>query len=65
MLELSLNNVNLLDSINKANNAFIRTPEPSEVCEFDSMHVLADWLYWASQNNLVSQERYIKQYQNI
>ena len=24
------------------------------------MYVLADWLYWASLNNLVSQERYNK-----
>ena len=36
------------------------TPEPSEVCELDSMYILADWLYGASLNNLVSQERYNK-----
>ena len=59
MLKLSLNNVKLFDNINKETYIFIRTPEPSEVCELDSMYLLAGWLYWASQNNLVSQERYI------
>ena len=58
MLKLSLKNLKLFDNINKETNSFIRTPEPSEVCELDSMYLLADWLYWASQNNLVSQERY-------
>ena len=58
MLKLSLKNLKLFDNINKETNSFIRTPEPSEVCELDSMYLLADWLHWASQNNLVSQERY-------
>ena len=58
MLKLSLKNLKLFDNINKETNSFIRTPEPSEVCELDSMYLLADWLYWASKNNLVSQERY-------
>lgn len=58
MLKLTLKNLKLFDNINKDTNNFIRTPEPSEVCELDSMYLLADWLYWASQNNLVSQERY-------
>ena len=59
MLNLTLKNLKLFDNINKAINSFIRTPEPSEVCELDSMYILADWLYWASLINIVSQERYI------
>jgi hypothetical protein len=59
MLKLSLKNLKLFDIINKESNTFIRTPEPSEAGELDSMYLLADWLYWASLNNLVSQERYI------
>ena len=56
MLKLSLKT--LFDNNNKETTTFIRTPEPYEVCELDSMYVLADGLYWASENNLVSQERY-------
>ena len=59
MIKLTLKMFNLFDTINQETNTFIRTPEPSEVCELESMYVLADWLYWASLNNLVSQERYI------
>jgi hypothetical protein len=59
MLKLSLKNLKLFDIINKESNTFIRTPEPSEAGELGSMYLLADWLYWASLNNLVSQERYI------
>ena len=55
MLKLSLKNLKLFDNRNKETNTCIRTSEPSEVCEPDSMCLLADWLYWASQNNLVSQ----------
>ncbi len=40
MLKLSLKNLKLFDNINKDTNNFIRTPEPSEVCELDSMYVL-------------------------
>ena len=58
MLKLSLKNLKLFDNINKETNNFIRTPEPSEACELDSMYIFADWLGWASLNNLVSQERY-------
>ena len=58
MLKLTLKNLQLCDEINKETNSFIRTPEPSEACELDAMHLLAGWLYWASHNNLVSQERY-------
>jgi hypothetical protein len=46
MLKLTLKNFKLFDIINKESNTFIRTPEQSEVCELDSMYVLADWLYW-------------------
>ena len=60
MLKLTLKNLKLFDIINKETNKFIRTPEPSEACELESMYLLADWLYWASINNLVSQERYIE-----
>ena len=59
MLKFTFKNLKLFDKINKETNTFIRTPEPSEACELESMYVLADWLYWASLNNLVSQERYI------
>ena len=60
MLKLTLKNLQLFDIINKESNTFIRTPEPSEACELESMYLLADWLHWASKNNLVSQERYIE-----
>ena len=58
MLKLTLKKFKLIDIIKKETNTFIRTPAPSEACELDSMYLLADWLYWASLNNLVSQERY-------
>ena len=66
MLKLTLKMFNLFDTINQETTTFIRTPEPSEVCELDSMYSLADWLYWASQNNLLIQERYnsISEYLN-
>ena len=60
MLMLNLKKLKLFDTINKETNTFIRTPEPSEAGELESMHLLADWLYWASLNNLVIQERYNK-----
>ena len=44
MLKLSLNNLKLFDNINKEMNNFIRSPQPTEVCELDSMYLLADWL---------------------
>ena len=44
MLKLTLKNLKLFDNLNKETNTFIRTPEPSEVCELDSMYLLADWL---------------------
>ena len=59
MSNLTFKNLKIFDIINKESNTFIRTPEPSELCELDSMYILADWLYYASQNNIVSQERYI------
>jgi hypothetical protein len=60
MLKLTLNNLKLFGISNKESTTFVRTPEPSEACELESMYLLADWLYWASLNNLVSQERYKK-----
>ena len=59
MSNLTFKNLKIFDIINKESNTFIRTPEPSELCELDSMYILADWLYYASKNNMVSQERYI------
>ena len=44
MLKSHLKNLKLIDTITKATNKFIRTPEPSEACELDYMYVLADWL---------------------
>ena len=44
--------------MNTETTNFIRTLEPSEACELESMYVLADWLSYASENILVSQERY-------
>jgi hypothetical protein len=59
MSKVTFKNLKLFDIINKQSHTFIRTPEPSELCELDSMYILADWLYYAYCNNLVSQERYI------
>ena len=60
MLNLTLNNLKLFDIINKETNTVISTPELSEACKLESMHLLSDWLYWASLNNLVAQARYIE-----
>ena len=59
MSNLTFKNLKIFDIINKESNTFIRTPEPTELCELDSMYILANWLYDASKNNMVSQERYI------
>ena len=59
MANLTFKNLKIFDIINKESNTFIRTPEPTELGELDSMYILADWLYDASENNMVSQERYI------
>ena len=59
MSKLTCENLKLFDIINKQSNTCIRTPEPTELCELDSMYILADWLYSASLDNMVSQERYI------
>ena len=59
MLKLTRKSLSLFDITNKETIIFIRTPEPSEACELESMYILADWLHWASLNNLISQERYI------
>ena len=59
MSNLTFKNLNCFDIINKESNTFVRTPEPSELGELDSMYILADWLYYASLHKLVSQERYI------
>ena len=58
-INLTCKNLKLFDIIDKQCNTFIRTPEPTELCELDSMMLLADWLYCASLDNMVSQERYI------
>ena len=59
MSKLTFENLKVFDIINIQPITFIRTPDPTELCELDSMHILADWLYYASQNNMVSRERYI------
>jgi hypothetical protein len=59
MSKLTFNNFKLFDIIIQQSHTFIRTPEPTELCELDSMYILADWLYYAYCNNMVSQERYI------
>ena len=59
MSKLTCKNLKLFDILNKQSNTFIRTPEPTELCELDSMMILADWLYSASRDNVISQERYI------
>ena len=46
MLNFTLKNLKLFDTLNKETNTSIRTPEPSEACELDSMYLVADWLYW-------------------
>jgi hypothetical protein len=62
MSKLTFKNLKLFDLINKQCHTCIRTPEPTELCELASMYILADWLYDAYCNNLVSQERYINLY---
>jgi hypothetical protein len=59
MSKLTLKNLKLFDVLITQSNTCIRTSEPTELGEVDSMYILADWLYWASLNNMVSQERYI------
>ena len=59
MSKLTCKNLKLFDILNKQSNTFSRTPEPTELCELDSMMILADWLYSASRDNVISQERYI------
>ena len=59
MSNLTFKNLRTFDIINKESDTFIRTPEPTEICELDSMYLLADWLYYASLHKLVTQERYI------
>ena len=41
MSNLSFKNLKLFDISNKASDTFIRTPEPTELCELDSMMILA------------------------
>jgi hypothetical protein len=59
MFTLTIKSLKLFDIINKQSNTFNRTPEPTEIGELESMYISADWLYYASLNSLVSQERYI------
>jgi hypothetical protein len=62
MSKLTVKNLKLFDIISQQSHTFIRTPEPTELCELDSMYILADWLYYAYLNNMISQERYINLY---
>ena len=59
MSNLTFNKLKIFDIINKESDTIIRTPEPTEICELDSLYILADWLYDAHFNNIISQERYI------
>ena len=59
MSNLTFNNLKIFDIINKESDTIIRTPEPTELGELDSMYILADWLYDSHFNNIISQERYI------
>jgi hypothetical protein len=58
MSKLTPDNNDLFYILNTQSNTFIGTPEPTDLGELDSMYVLADWLYWASLNTMVSQEIY-------
>ena len=59
MSKLTSTKLQLFDILNKQSNTFIRTPEPTELCALDSMYILADWLYYAYLNHMVSQEIFI------
>ena len=59
MSKLTFNTSKIVDILNKRSNTFIRTPEPTELCELDSVTMLADWLYSASRDNVFSQETFI------
>jgi hypothetical protein len=56
MYKLTIQKLKLFDILNNPSNTFIRTPEPTEIGELESMYRLADWLCYASLNSLVSQE---------
>ena len=43
MSNLTFNNFKIFDILNKESNTCIRTPEPTELGELDSMYILADW----------------------
>ena len=60
VFNLTLNSFPLFDLSHKQSNTCIRTPEPTELCELYSMYILADWLYYASQNTIISQDIYLK-----
>ena len=59
MSNLTFNNSKIFDTLTKETGTIVRNPEPSELCELDSMYILADWLYYASQTTMVSQELHI------
>ena len=59
MSKVTFNNLKMFDKLNTQSIMFIRTPEATELCELDSMYRLADWFYYASLDNMVSQEIYI------
>ena len=58
MSNLTFKNFKMFDILSIESNTCIRTPEPTELGESDSMYILADWLYDASFNNMVSHEIY-------
>ncbi len=60
--KLTFKNIQISEQLNKEGR-FIHTPEPSEIDEVEqdlkSMYHMADWLYWASINNKISNKKYI------
>ena len=60
--KLTLQNLHIANTINN-DGQFIRTPEPSEMCEVEHelkyMYLLADWLLWASKNHKITTKKYI------
>jgi hypothetical protein len=48
MSKVALKKLNLNEILTTQSHTLIRTPEPTELGEVDSMCTLADWLNWAS-----------------
>jgi hypothetical protein len=55
----TFNMLKLFYILDQQSITFTRTPEPTYICELCSMYIISDRLYWASLDNLVSNEGYI------